>query len=94
MIRDDPANVMMRMMDGNETQSSSSSSPPSKLTINMERYIMALLYFSTNGPNWVSPYDFLGIKSICDWGGGCSEEGAAVRINMSKCVFDIILHSM
>jgi Leucine-rich repeat (LRR) protein len=90
MVRDDPANLMMKMMVGNETQSSSSSSSSSSmLTIIMERYVMALLYFSTDGPNWVSPYDFLGIESICDWGVpiGCSEEGAAVFINMSKCVF-------
>jgi hypothetical protein len=88
MVRDDPANLMMKMMVGNETQSlsPSSSSSSSMLTIIMERYVMALLYFGTDGPNWVSPYDFLGIESICDWGEpiGCSEQGSAVRIRIGN----------
>jgi hypothetical protein len=84
IVRDDPANMMMQMMGSNETQSTSSST----LTIVMERYVMALLYFSTDGPNWVSPYDFLSMESICDWGEPirCNEEGAAVRIRIAKCV--------
>jgi hypothetical protein len=95
MVRDDPANMMMKMMVGNETQSPPSSSSMLKIIV-MERYIMALLYFSTDGPNWVSPYDFLGVESICDWGGRiqCSKEGAAVRISIGKSVsYNFALHA-
>jgi hypothetical protein len=84
MVRDDQANKMMRMMAGNETQLSSSSSS-SMLTTFMERYTMALLYFVTDGPNWVSSYDFLSIQSICDWEPiQCNEENAVVGISMGK----------
>jgi hypothetical protein len=93
MVHDDPANLMMKMMVGNEIQSSSSS----MLTIILERYVVALLYFCTDGPNWVSHYDFLGVESICDWGEPiqCSEEGTAVRIHLGKSVrFVMIWHSV
>jgi hypothetical protein len=84
MVHEDPANMMMTMMVGNETQSSSRS----MWMMIMERYTMALLCFSTNGPNWVVPYDFFSIQSICDWGEPihCNEEGAVVQIRMGECV--------
>jgi hypothetical protein len=93
MVHEDPANMMMTMMIGNDTQSSSTSSSSSSsssssvlMTSIMERYTMALLYFSTDGPNWVLSYDFLSNQSICDWGETirCSEEGSAVRISIGK----------
>jgi hypothetical protein len=91
MVHDDPTNMMM-MMVGNANQSSS----PSTLMMILERYIMALLYFSTDGSNWVSSYDFLGNDSICEWGGTirCNEERAAVGISMGKRHCVTILHSM
>jgi hypothetical protein len=81
MVFEDPANMMMTMMVGNETQSSST------LMMIVQRYTMVLLYFSTDGRNWLLPYDFLSIQSICDWGEHirCSEDGSVVQINMSKC---------
>jgi Leucine-rich repeat (LRR) protein len=81
IVHEDPTSMMMTMMVGNGTQSSSSSSMSMMI---LERYIMALLYFSTDGPNWVLQYDFLGNQSICDWGRTirCSFEGAAVRISI------------
>jgi Leucine-rich repeat (LRR) protein len=84
MVHEDPANMMMTMMVSNETQFSS----PSTLMMVMERYIMALLYFSTDGPNWMLPYDFLGNQSICDWGEPikCSDEGSAVRLGLGRSV--------
>jgi hypothetical protein len=33
----------------------------------IERYIIALLYFATNGPLWKSKYEFLTPRSVCDW---------------------------
>jgi hypothetical protein len=83
MAHEDPANMMMSMMVDNETQSSSSSSMSTEI---LERYTMALLYFSTDGPNWVSSYDFLSNESTCDWGEPirCSEEKTAVEIGLGK----------
>jgi hypothetical protein len=84
LVHDDPANMMRTMMDGNdETQSSLML-----MMMILERYTMTVLYFSTDGPNWVLPYDFLSNQSICDWGEPilCSEEGAVVQIRMGTYV--------
>jgi hypothetical protein len=83
MAHEDPANMMMKMMVGNVTES------PSMVTSVTERYTMAVLYFSTDGPNWALQYDFLGKKSICDWGEPieCNEEGSAVRLDMGTSIF-------
>jgi hypothetical protein len=86
MVRDDQANKMMeKMADNNEAQLSSMSTT---LTTFMERYTMALLYFVTDGPNWVSPNTFLSILSICDWEPiQCSERGAVVGIRIGTSAF-------
>jgi hypothetical protein len=36
-------------------------------SILIERYVIALLYFATDGPNWVSTFEFLGNSSVCEW---------------------------
>jgi hypothetical protein len=33
----------------------------------IERYVLALLYFSTNGKSWKNQYNFILPTSICDW---------------------------
>ena len=33
----------------------------------MERYIMAVFYFSTGGEEWYDQFEFLSPSSICDW---------------------------
>jgi hypothetical protein len=82
IVHEDLGNMMMKIQD--ETQSSSS--------MIVERYVMALLYFSTDGPNWFEQGNFLGNTSICDWGVAagkrveCNDEGSAVHLAMSKCV--------
>jgi hypothetical protein len=83
MVHEDPANMLLTMMGANETQASS------MLRMIMERYTMVVLYFSTDGPNWVSAYDFLGNQSICDWGVPiqCTEEGTVDELNMGKPLF-------
>lgn len=47
-----------------------------------ERYVIALLYFSTNGPDWKHQYSFLSNSSVCSWneiqdyaGDGIANEG-------------------
>ena len=33
----------------------------------LTRYVMALLYYSLRGPQWLSPLNFLRSSSVCDW---------------------------
>lgn len=33
----------------------------------MTRYILAVFYYSTDGPNWINDNDFLSIDDICGW---------------------------
>jgi hypothetical protein len=42
----------------------------------IERYVLALLYFSTNGHAWKNQYNFILPTSICDWN---DEKGNGVR---------------
>jgi hypothetical protein len=62
-------------------------------SILLERYIMAVLYFTTDGQNWNSDYNFLSNFSTCEWpspieenerettpGVRCDVEGNIVKI--------------
>ena len=76
IAHEDPSNVIV--MVRNKTQSS---------WLMIERYVMALLYFSTDGPHWFVQNDFLGNTSICDWEGiECNQDGAAVHLLLGKCL--------
>jgi len=33
----------------------------------IQRYALAVIYYSTNGKNWIIPYDFLTEKDECEW---------------------------
>ena len=33
----------------------------------IERYVLALIYFATNGDNWDNDLDFLSNATVCDW---------------------------
>ena len=62
------------------------------------RYILAVLYFSTDGPNWRLKFDFLSERDTCEWSGdvydengesvslgvSCDEDGNIIEINLSK----------
>ena len=63
----------------------------------IERYVVALLYFSTDGSNWTSSYNFLTNTSVCEWqrtvtesnetlsdGIRCNEEGFVDTIALGK----------
>ena len=39
------------------------------INILLRRYVLALLYFSTNGDQWNTKDGFLGNASVCDWWG-------------------------
>jgi hypothetical protein len=39
----------------------------SSFAIVLQRYVLAVLYYSTNGPEWKIDYPFLEDTQICDW---------------------------
>lgn len=60
-----------------------------------QRYILAVLYFITDGENWIkcrrdglaqcAGQNFLGEHSECQWGGiTCNESGQVTRINLDE----------
>jgi hypothetical protein len=57
----------------------------------VERYVAAVVYFSTGGAQWVNQMNFLSNHSICNWtldnnGVLCHKATNAVtRITLSKC---------
>jgi hypothetical protein len=62
---DSPHGLALKWMRTEDTGSSVLVTPPNQL---LERYIMALFYFSTGGPSeWKHRADFLTGKNICDW---------------------------
>jgi hypothetical protein len=75
---------MMTMQD--ETESSSD--------MFVKRYILALLYFATYGPNWFDQLNFLGNSSICYWwdatvlfkGVTCNDKKSATQLSLGKFV--------
>jgi hypothetical protein len=54
-----------------------------------QRYVLALLFFSTGGEAWASPYSFLSPDSICEWkdfdeGVSCDSQGNVIEIILCK----------
>lgn len=64
------------------------------------RYIIAVLYYATDGTNWERQMDFLSERSVCSWqsmvyaetgeevlvGIICDSKGLVTQINLSKCM--------
>jgi hypothetical protein len=81
IVHDDPAKMMIEKQDESQSQS-----------LIVERYVMAVLYFATDGPNWLKQVGFLSNSSICDWqdaiefsnGVQCNDHGSAVTLSMCK----------
>merc|ERR1712151_763514 len=50
----------------------------------VQRYVLALLYFSTSGNNWDSSFNWLSEYSECEWWDGitCTEDGKVEIINL------------
>jgi hypothetical protein len=61
---DSPHGQALQWIRTEDSGSSVLVTPPNQL---LERYIMALFYFSTGGPEWKHQADFLTGKNICDW---------------------------
>jgi hypothetical protein len=58
--------------------------------VTIERYVMALLYFSTNGKSWGGNFSFLLPSSVCEWndgdevGGVVCDDLLVTKLNLSK----------
>lgn len=50
----------------------------------VERYALALLYFSTGGPGWLDQRDFLNAASVCDWIAVNCTEGRVAKIFLGE----------
>jgi len=52
-------------------------------SIILQKYIMALMYISTNGREWKNQYSYLTEASVCDWEGlACNDGGEIVSITL------------
>ena len=74
LARDDPAGLDIDTTD---------------FTMLAERYVLALLYFASNGLNWEQQYSFLSSSSICEWNGDeegtfCDQNGNIVELVLCK----------
>lgn len=68
--------------------SNSSVVPPSTI---LERYGLAVLFFSTNGPLWKNRLQFLTERNVCDWneeGGSQSTAGGSTTQNVPANLSD------
>lgn len=58
----------------------------------IDRYVAALLYFATDGENWVEQYDFLSATHFCDWNDGTNAAGSlgitCNRLQVSEIRFE------
>jgi len=60
----------------------------------VDRYVLALLYYSTSGQNWTKQYNFLSNSSICEWhisidaeddetnGVRCDDNGNVIEVHL------------
>ncbi len=52
-----------------------------------QRFVLATLYFSTNGENWYNSTDYLTSKDECDWGLSdyttCSIDGLITELKLT-----------
>jgi len=70
----------------------------------VQRYALAVLYFSTNGDNWAECFDgddqcedgdsFLSEGSVCDWAGiSCNGRDEVTRIELCECCIRMHLYN-
>lgn len=58
----------------------------SNFTTAMQRYVLALLYYATNGANWKDSYQFLTADHVCAWK---KSTGGGVKCNVNQFVIEI-----
>ncbi len=55
----------------------------------VQRYVLAVLYYATNGEAWVNTVRFLSAPLVCGWNNGqtgalCNEDSLVVARNLCK----------
>jgi hypothetical protein len=55
----------------------------------VERYVIAVLYFATNGEGWVNQCNFLSPASVCAWNNGYARDD--IDFNGAKCNWDDLI---
>ena len=74
-------------------------------SILIDRFIIVLLYFATNGPNWIRQHNFLKNSSVCEWndfdssgneslGVMCDGDGSVIMINLSTLIKPAMLYDL
>ena len=48
----------------------------------LQKYVLAILYYSTNGVNWVQQGNFMSNKSVCYWKGVFCNEGEPIATQL------------
>ena len=61
----------------------------------VERYVIVVLYFATNGEGWEDQSNFLSASSVCEWNNGPSAQDPlafrGILCNKDYLVVEIIL---
>jgi hypothetical protein len=81
VVHEDPTQMIMRMAAAQNTEM-----PSSRVRL-VELYVMAVLYFTTDGSHWWNQMDFLGNMTVCDWGWEgieCNEKGSVTQLYLGK----------
>mmetsp|Transcript_56230 Transcript_56230/g.136284 ORF Transcript_56230/g.136284 Transcript_56230/m.136284 type:complete len:976 (+) Transcript_56230:384-3311(+) len=83
VLNDDPLDLTGGLVDGSTNSS----------TV-LERYVLSVLYWSTDGPNWTNQLDFMTNNSVCDW----PDESKTSTVSYVNCnengdLFDIRIDS-
>ena len=83
VLNEDPLDLTGGLLDGSTNTS----------TV-LERYVLSVLYWSTDGPNWTNQLDFMTNSSVCDW----PDESKTSTVSYVNCnengdLFDIRIDS-
>jgi len=83
VLNEDPLDLTGGLVDGSTNSS----------TV-LERYVLSVLYWSTDGPNWTNQLDFMTNSSVCDW----PDESKTSTVSYVNCnengdLFDIRIDS-
>ena len=53
----------------------------------VQRYVLSIIYITTNGQNWTTPYGFLTGKDECDWQAVTCTNQLVTTLNLGKWSF-------
>ena len=78
-----PQYLALEWLIYNDTATSNYRSNPISAII--ERYVLAVFYYSTNGPGWISDGRFLSVTPVCRWSFvACDDTGSVTSLAIGK----------